>query len=581
MNKIEKEQGRRPLYRRIYQYSKVYWQRILLAIMASIVVSLTDVSLAKLVQPLVDKIIVGNRADLVYLVPLAVVLLSCLKGAGRYVQDYFIRTAGQLVVQDVRKDLFGHAAGLSMRYHSNSSTGTIVSRILNDVNEMQVAVSEVVVDLLRESAALIGLTCLVFYNDWRLASVAFVVIPLSVGPASVIGKKIKKNSTRSQEAMARLTHVVSETFSGIKVVKSFGTEKIEQERFAAENRRFYQFIRRVLKYQTATSPMIEMISAIGAGGVLWYGIQRVMSGAMTQGELFSFITAMMMMYTPVKRLIRVNNKIQRSAGAAVRIFEFLDIPAEIADRDGASVLGRCSGRVTFDRVTFRYEDRDVLREFSLDVAPGEVVALVGPSGAGKSTVVGLTCRFYDPQGGAVLLDGHDVSGITLESLRQNLAIVDQDTFLFNATVHENIAYGMHDVPREAVEEAARMAYAESFILELPSGYDTMIGERGVRLSGGQKQRLCIARAILRNAPVLILDEATSALDTESETIVQAALNNLMQNRTTLVIAHRLSTVMNADRIVVLDKGQIAEQGRHEELLARNGLYQKLYSMQFS
>ncbi len=568
------------LYRRLYEYSRPYILRVLLAMAASLLVSGSDVALAKLVKPLVDKILIARNWDLVNLVPVFIIGLAVTKGAGRYIQEFFIKTAGQLVVQDIRNDLYRHSLSLSMGYYSRSSTGNVMSRILNDVGELQRSAADVLVEGVRESLTLIGLTVVAFQADWRLASVAFLVLPTALVPASYLGARIKDNTRRSRTSMGNLTRVLQEALSGIKVIKAFGTEKHEVGRFAEENLRFYRFLRKVFKYDSAAAPVIEILTSFGTGAVLWYGIHRVLSGAMTQGDLTSFLAAVMMMYSPVKRLTKVSNTVQRSLGAAERVFELMDEVPDIADAPAAGDLPRARGEIVFDRVGFAYEDEPVLADFSLAIRPGEVIALVGPSGGGKSTVIGLINRFYDPQQGRILIDGQDIRSLTLDSLRQNIALVDQETFLFNDTIRNNIRYGRPGADDAAIEKAARQAYADEFIRALPGDFENIIGDRGLRLSGGQRQRICIARAILRDAPILLLDEATSALDTESETMVQKALANLMKNRTTIVVAHRLSTVMHADRIVVLEDGQIREIGRHADLLSSDGLYRRLYDMQF-
>jgi subfamily B ATP-binding cassette protein MsbA len=380
--------------------------------------------------------------------------------------------------------------------------------------------------------------------------------------------------------MGNLTRVLQESLAGIKVIKAFGTEDRETDRFKTENKRFYHFIRKVLKYDSAATPVIEILSSLGVGAVLWYGIHRVSQGAMTQGDLSSFVAALLMMYAPMKRLTKVSNTIQRSLGAAERVFELMDEKADIADHADALPASRMAGNIDFCQVDFSYGEEPVLQDFNLSIRSGEIVALVGPSGGGKSTIIGLLNRFYDPQKGNILIDGQDIKYLTQESLKQNIALVDQETFLFNDTVRNNIRYGRLEAADAEVEKAARLAYADAFVRSMPDGYETVIGDRGVRLSGGQRQRICIARAILRDAPILLLDEATSALDTESEAMVQKALVNLMENRTTIVVAHRLSTVMHADKIVVLEDGRICETGNHQQLLAGGGLYSRLYEMQF-
>ncbi|GAB6082275.1 lipid A export permease/ATP-binding protein MsbA [Desulfuromonas carbonis] len=574
-----KEQGL-TLYRRLFAYAWPYRWRIALSIVASLGVAGTDAATAKLVQPFVDRLIVAGDRTMVALVPFLVLGLAFFKGGSRYVQEYFIKTTGQLVIQRIRNELYCHAIDLPMRFFSRTPAGTLMSRILNDVGVMQGAVSDVLVNIMREGVTLVALTAVAFYTDWKMAAIAFIVLPVAGWPASFIGKKIKGYSRSGQVAMGILTTSLEQTFSGIKVIKAFGTEEFEKSRFLAVNDRFYKFIRKVIKYDAGSSPMIEILSAFGVAGVLWFGLARVMSGAMTQGELFSVLTAILLMYTPLKRLTRTNNMVQQAMGAAERVFEVLEERSTIQDPAAGKSPGRIQGAVRFENVEFAYDDEPVLRDFSITAAPGEVVALVGPSGAGKSTVAGLLCRFYDPTGGRILVDGCDLREMSQKNLHDNIALVDQETFLFNETIRDNIRYGRFAASEAEVEEAARLAYADDFIRQLPDGYETSIGDRGLRLSGGQRQRLCIARAILRDAPILILDEATSALDTESEAMVQQALANLMRNRTTFVIAHRLSTIMNADRIVVLEAGRVVECGRHQELLEVSGLYRRLYEMQF-
>lgn len=567
-------------YRRILEYVRPYKGRIALSMIASLGVAGADAATAKMVQPFIDRLIVARDTDLARLVPLIIIGLSSFKGMSRFIQEYFIKTCGQLVMQRIRNNLYSHSVGLSMRFYGKTSSGVLMSRILNDVGVMQASVSEVLVGILREGVTLIALIGVAFYSDWKMAGMAFIVLPVAGIPLYQVGRKIKSYSKRGQGAMGVLTTVLEQTFSGIKVIKAFGTEDREIARFERENFGFYHFYRKVIKYDCASTPIIEILASFGVAAVVWYGMQRVLSGAMTQGELFSVMAAILMMYTPVKRLTRVNNVIQQAVGAAERVFEILEEKPEIVNRPGARSLGQVRGEVSFENVFFAYDTEPVLKDFSVRSAVGEVVALVGPSGAGKSTIAGLLTRFYDPLQGRVCIDGVDIRDITLESLKSNIALVDQETFLFNDTIANNIRYGRFDASDEEVQEAARLAYADEFIAVLPEGFETSIGNRGLRLSGGQRQRICIARALLRNAPILILDEATSALDTESEAMVQKALTNLMRNRTTFVIAHRLSTIMNANKIVVLENGRVREVGTHQELLKNSGLYQRLYELQF-
>ncbi len=577
MSKIKQQKN---IYLRLVSYAAPYKWIIALSMVASLGVAGSDAVIAYLVKPFVDDLIIAGNVELAKLVPFLVIGLATVKGLSRYVQSYNIRTAGQLAIQDIRNEVFSHSLKLPMGFFTSSSSGSLISRILNDVNVMQSALADVLVTILRESLTLIALTGYAFYADWKMALMAFVVIPATIWPAAALGRKIKKFSRRGQNAMGMLTGVLEQSFSGIKVIKAFATEEREREKFIRENSGFFSFIRKTFRYSAASAPVMEIMTSFGVAAVLWYGLNRVAADAMTKGELFSILAAILLMYSPLKRLIKVNNTVQKAVGAAERVFEVLDSQTEVADAADAVTLPRSQGHVSFKNVSFAYDDELVLRDFSVAAKPGEVIALVGASGAGKSTFIGLLNRFYDPQQGQIFIDGHDIRHVTRESLHANLALVDQETFLFNDTIANNIRYGRPDADFSQVEIAAAQAYADEFICQLPEGYETSIGDRGVRLSGGQRQRLCIARAILCDAPILLLDEATSALDTESEAMVQRALGNLMKNRTTFVIAHRLSTIMHADRILVLEGGEIKESGTHQQLLEKSGLYRRFYETQF-
>ena len=573
------DEKKKNIYLRLISYAAPYKWLIVISMIASLGVAGSDAAIAYLVKPFVDELIIAGNLGLAKLVPFLVVGIAVIKGVSRYVQEYSIRTAGQNAIQDIRNQVFGHTLKLSMRFFSGHSSGSLMSRILNDVNVFQSALADVLVTLLRESVTMLALAGYALYTDWSMALMAFVAIPAAAWPAATIGKKIKTFSRRGQGAMGNVTAVLEQSFSGIKVIKAFATEEREIRKFIEENGRFLKFICKTFRYSAATSPLMEIMTSLGVAVVLWYGLNEVRLEEMTKGELFSILAAILLMYAPLKRLTKVNNTIQRALGAAERVFEIFDQQAEIRDAQDAVQLPRCEGRVTFERVWFAYDQDPVLQDFSVEARPGEVIALVGPSGAGKSTFVALLNRFYDPQQGRILIDGHDIRQVTQRSLHDNLTMVDQETFLFNDTIANNIRYGAPEATIVDVEGAAVQAYADDFIRLLPNSYETLIGDRGIRLSGGQRQRICIARAILRAAPILLLDEATSALDTESEAMVQQALQNLMRDRTTFIIAHRLSTVMYADRILVLDQGRIIESGSHRELLAGNGLYRRLYEVQ--
>ena len=491
-----------------------------------------------------------------------------------------MRTAAQLSVQDVRNQIYSHNMRLGLGFFTRHPTGSLMSRVTNDVNVMQDGVGSVVSGIFRDSFSAIALLGVVFYRNWELALITFVAIPATAWPAQKIGKKIKTIAKLGQGKMGLLSSILQETFSGIKVIKAFGLEHRETEKFRHSNADLYATLRKSIKYDAMSTPIMEFITSFGIATVIWVGGSSVMQEEMSASEFFSFIAAMILLFTPIKRIQLTYNVVQRSLGAAERVFEIIDEKPEITDAPDAVDIGRVKGEIEFKSVSFRYEDDYVLRNVSLKAHRGEVIALVGPSGGGKTTLVSLITRFYDPTEGAILVDGHDIRKVTLNSLLKQVALVDQETILFNDTIANNIRYGKPEASDAEVQQATLAAYAHEFIQELPEGYQTNIGDRGLRLSGGQRQRICIARAILKDAPILILDEATSALDTESEQMVQAALNNLMANRTTFVIAHRLSTIVHADRIVVLEKGEVAEAGGHDALLAQGGLYSRLHGMQF-
>lgn len=567
---------------RLIFYSRPFWWRIVISAIASMIVGGMDGAFAYLAGPVLKEVFSSDNRQILLLLPLAVIGIFLLRGVSRFVNEYFIRTAGQLAVQNIRNDVYRNSLFLGLRFYHNKPTGELMSRVLNDVNVMQDGVASCITGLFRDGFGALFLLGTIFYLNWRLAVIAFLVIPLTVVPAQKIGKRIKKLSRESQGRMGDISSTLQETFSGIKVIKAFGLELREIETFKSRNLDYYRFLRKSIKYEGLSVPVMEFLTSLGIAGVIWFGGYQVTNGSMQPAAFLSFIAAMILLYNPVKKLVGTFNIAQRAIGAAERVFEMIDEPRDIVDPPQPCTLNQAQGEVEIRNAFFRYSDEEewVLNGISLSARKGEIIALVGPSGGGKTTVASLLMRFYDLNRGAVLVDGIDVRQLRTADLLRQIALVDQETILFNDTIANNIRYGKTDASDAEVERAAQAAYAHDFIVEMPEGYNTNIGDRGVRLSGGQRQRICIARAILKDAPILILDEATSALDTESEQMVQNALNNLMENRTTFVIAHRLSTILHADRIVVLENGTIAEVGNHEQLLVRGGLYKKLYDMQF-
>lgn len=566
---------------RIVQYSKPYWLRIVVAVTASAALGAMDGAFAYLVEPLLKKIFTTKDLTIFTLLPIGVILLFLIRAGCRFLNDYYLRTAGELAIRDVRNDVYKNSIALDLQYYNTNTTGGMMSRVISDVGGMQNGIANVITNIFRDGISAVSLLGVLFYRNWMLALIAFIAIPLSAYSAQIIGKRIKRLANQGQLKMADLSSHLQETFSGIKVIKAFGLEERSAERFHKVSAEFYELIRKSIKYSSISAPTTEMITSLGIAAVIWAGGSMVLKEVMSSSEFFSFITAMILLYKPLKSLNGAYNNVQSSLGAAIRVFEIIDKRPEIADMPEAAPLKVSQGTVEFRDVSFRYNDEYVLRNVSLRAERNQIIALVGPSGGGKTTLVSLIPRFYDASEGAILIDDCDIRTATKQSLVHQIALVDQETTLFNDSIANNIRYGKSEATDAEVESAAITAYAHEFISQMPEGYNTIIGDRGVRLSGGQRQRICIARALIKNAPILILDEATSALDTESEKMVQMALDNLMANRTTFVIAHRLSTVLHADQIIVLDGGNIIERGSHDALLNKGGLYSRLCSLQFT
>jgi ATP-binding cassette, subfamily B, bacterial MsbA len=566
---------------RLLGYTRRYAGRFVLAFAAMLLYGLASAGVAYLIKPIIDKALPGEESLAWWAGAILVAYFA--KGTGAYFSAYVMTDIGQRVVRDIRNQLFRHILEQSAAFFSRRSTGQLMSRITHDVSQVQQAVSETVGDLLREGLALIGYAALLFYWDHKLALVCFTSAPIVVYPLVRLGHRVRRSTRRSQEEVEHLSHIAAESFTGHRIVKAFGAEGQEAQRFQRASEGLYRTNLKITSTVAMLPPLMEFLGGLAVVGLIWYGSRSIGAGAMTQGSFLGFIFAAFMMYTPIKKLSRVNANLQQAMAASERIFDMLDTHTEVTERPGARALQPLRQSVEFRHVAFAYDEGEaspILRDVSFRVRAGQVVAIVGLSGAGKTTLVNLIPRFYDVTDGAVLIDGVDIRDVTLRSLRAQVGIVTQEIVLFDDTIRANIAYGSPAASQAGVEAAARAAHAHDFILAQPHGYDTQIGERGQKLSGGQRQRLAIARALLKNPPILILDEATSALDAESEQLVQDALANLMRDRTAFVIAHRLSTVRRADVIVALERGRVAEIGRHDDLLARpDSVYAKLYALQ--
>ncbi|MFV0436761.1 MAG: lipid A export permease/ATP-binding protein MsbA [Desulfopila sp.] len=566
---------------RLFQVIQPYRGKLMASMVTMICFSGFTAAQAWILKPVIDEIFFNKNITYLAILPLGIVLIFLLKALSYYFYTFMLELVGQSIIRDMRLEVFRHINSQSLSFFHQYPTGNLISRVISDVSQMQSAVSNALVGCLRDSFQMIFLLGLVFYLNWHLAMFTFIIIPLAVVPIVTLGRRFRKLSTRTQEETARLSDRLYESITGNRIVKAFSREEYENKRFGDQIDKLFAITIKDARLRSLQHPLMEFIGGLAIALIIWFGGKEVIYGSATPGTFFSFLTALIAAYEPIKSLSKVNPLIQRGLAAANRIFTLLDIKADIVDRQNAITLPPFRRDVIFREVSFNYEpDTPVLHNLDLRVPRGEALAIVGSSGGGKTTLTNLIPRFLDIDSGSITIDGIDIRDVTMASLRQQISMVTQQTILFNDTVRNNIAYGDLNASEDAIRGAAEAAYALKFIEQLPHGLNTIIGEGGARLSGGERQRISIARAILKNAPILILDEATSALDTESEREVQKALENLMKNKTTFVIAHRLSTIVNCDRIIVVKHGRIIEEGTHQELLAQKGEYELLYTMQF-
>lgn len=565
------------MMRLIRTYVLRYWPRLALAALCMLVSAGLTGGMAKLMEPVMDKVLNGKNPSLLWPLGLTVIAVFAIRGAVTYCHNVIMNSLGQRVTSDANRDMFAHIINSDIAFLHDQQSGKLLSRFINDTAMMRVATVEGLTGLGKNTFTIIGLVFVMFYQDWRLSMISILVFPVSFYFVGKIGRKLRKLSTNSQVYMGEMTSILNQSLQGAKHIKSYVMEDYEKGRVNAAIEKIYSIATRSFRVSARVSPFTEVVSGFAISFIIIYGGHQVIEGQSTEGKLFSFIVAFGLAYDPIKRLANLNNTMQSGLAAVDRFFKLLDIKPGIVDKSNAGNLEISSAVVRFDNVSFSYPDgSEALRSVTLEAPAGKTIALVGESGAGKTTALGLIPRFYDVTGGAITIDGQDIRDVTMHSLRKNMALVSQEVAIFNDTIRDNIAYGRLGATEEEVIEAAKQAAAHDFIMELAEGYNTVVGENGLKLSGGQRQRISIARAMLKNAPILLLDEATSALDANSERLVQSALERLQQGRTTIVVAHRLSTIIGADIIYVMADGKVSEQGSHDALLAQGGAYARLY-----
>ena len=559
-----------------------YLRWIGFALVCMVVVATATAVSAWLMKPVINDVFVAKEKDFLLPISIAVLVTFGVKGLANYGQSVLMSYVGQRIITDTQHRLYAHLSRMDLGFFHRTPTGTLISRFTNDINMMRAAVSNALTGIGKDFLTLIFLVGVMFLQDWVLALIAFFIFPIAIMPIVKLGQRIRKVTVNTQEELGQFTTLLEQTFQGARVVKAYGMEEYEKLRVHAIAERIFKLVFKSARIRSMASPIMETLGGLAVALVIFYGGFRVIEQSMDPGSFFSFITALLLAYEPMKRLANLNASLQEGLAGAQRLFGLLDMEPNILENPEAQKLLVKNGQIELERVSFSYiPDQPAINEISLSIPAGHLVALVGPSGAGKSTILNLIPRFYDVDSGLITIDGTDVRKATLDSLRDNIALVSQEIILFDDTMRANIAYGRPDASEKEIIQAAKFAAAHDFIVAMPEGYNTYVGERGVKVSGGQRQRLAIARAMLKNAPILLLDEATSSLDTESERQVQMALVELMKDRTTLVIAHRLSTVIGADLIHVLDQGKLVESGNHAELLAKKGIYARLYDLQFS